>query len=108
MQHSTLFVEAFAFLAGRHATSGEAGGKKWPTLAKPGEALSPGAHYDLKTMKTRLLVLTLALAVVATFPVAFAQSKRSRAAKEFMRDKLDLSQRVLEGLATEDYDLKSK
>jgi hypothetical protein len=35
--------------------------------------------------------------------VALAQTKRHRAAKEFMRDKLELSQRVLEGLATEDY-----
>jgi hypothetical protein len=37
--------------------------------------------------------------------VALAQSKRSRAAKEFMHDKLELSQSVLEGLATENYDL---
>jgi hypothetical protein len=37
--------------------------------------------------------------------VGLAQTKRNRAAKEFMRDKLELSQRVLEGLATEDYDL---
>jgi cytochrome c556 len=56
-------------------------------------------------MKTRLLLLSVALAVIGTLSAAFAQSKRSRAAKEFMRDKLDLSQRVLEGLATEDYDL---
>jgi cytochrome c556 len=34
-----------------------------------------------------------------------AQSRRQRAVKEFMRDKLELSQKVLEGLATEDYDL---
>lgn len=37
--------------------------------------------------------------------MGLAQSKRNRAAKEFMRDKLELSQRVLEGIATEDYDL---
>jgi len=59
----------------------------------------------LRMMKTRLLLLSVALAVIGTLSAAFAQSKRSRAAKEFMRDKLDLSQRVLEGLATEDYDL---
>ena len=35
----------------------------------------------------------------------FAQSKRNRAAKEFMREKLELSQRVLEGLTMEDYGL---
>jgi hypothetical protein len=57
------------------------------------------------TMKIRLLLLAVALAVIGTLSVTFAQSKRSRATKEFMRDKLDLSQRVLEGLATEDYDL---
>jgi hypothetical protein len=42
---------------------------------------------------------------VAAITVSVAQSERNRAAKEFMRDKLELSQRVLEGLATEDYDL---
>src|SRR5580765_3085405 len=56
-------------------------------------------------MKTKLLLLTVILAVAAGLSVAVAQSKRNRAAKEFMRDKLELSQRVLEGLATEDYDL---
>ena len=45
------------------------------------------------------------LAVIAGVSATFAQSKRNRAAKEFMRDKLELSQRVLEGLATEDYNL---
>ncbi len=56
-------------------------------------------------MKTKLLILAVLLAVAAGLSVTLAQSKRSRAAKEFMRDKLELSQRVLEGLATEDYDL---
>ena len=57
-------------------------------------------------MKAKLLLLTLFVAASAAgLSVAFAQSKRNRAAKEFMRDKLELSQRVLEGLATEDYDL---
>jgi len=50
-----------------------------------------------------LLLVTLLIAVSAS--VILAQSQRSRAAKEFMRDKLELSQRVLEGLVTEDYDL---
>jgi cytochrome c556 len=56
-------------------------------------------------MKIRILSLTIVLIVVAGLGVTFAQSKRNRAAKEFMRDKLELSQRVLEGLATEDYNL---
>ena len=55
-------------------------------------------------MKTRIL-LVLMLVVAAGFSVTAAQSRRSRAAKEFMRDKLELSQQVLEGLALEDYDL---
>ena len=55
-------------------------------------------------MKTRIL-LVLILVVAAGFSVTAAQSRRSRAAKEFMRDKLELSQQVLEGLALEDYDL---
>ena len=37
--------------------------------------------------------------------MGLSQSKRNRATKEFMREKLELSQRVLEGIATEDYDL---
>ena len=56
-------------------------------------------------MKTKFLLLTVVLALAAGLSVALAQTKRNRAAKEFMRDKLELSQRVLEGLATEDYDL---
>ena len=56
-------------------------------------------------MKSKLLISTLLIAVAAGLSVALAQTKRNRAAKEFMRDKLELSQRVLEGLATEDYDL---
>jgi cytochrome c556 len=51
------------------------------------------------------LLLAILLVAAAGLSVALAQSKRSRAAKEFMRDKLELSQRVLEGLATEDFDL---
>jgi cytochrome c556 len=56
-------------------------------------------------MKTRILSLTIVLMVVAGLAATFAQTKRNRAAKEFMRDKLELSQRVLEGVTTEDYDL---
>jgi cytochrome c556 len=56
-------------------------------------------------MKTKLLLLAVLLVVAAGLSVGKAQTKRNRAAKEFMRDKLELSQRVLEGLATEDFDL---
>jgi cytochrome c556 len=57
-------------------------------------------------MKTKLILLTVLLALAAAgLSVALSQTKRNRAAKEFMRDKLELSQRVLEGLAIEDYDL---
>ena len=56
-------------------------------------------------MKTRILLLAFVVAIAMAITVSVAQSERNRAAKEFMRDKLELSQRVLEGLATEDYDL---
>ena len=56
-------------------------------------------------MKTRILLFAVVLVVAAGLVTAMAQSRRNRAAKEFMRDKLELSQRVLEGVATEDYDL---
>ena len=58
-------------------------------------------------MKTRLFLVFLTLLVAASVSLTLAQSKRNRAAREFMRDKLELSQRVLEGLALEDYDLIS-
>ena len=56
-------------------------------------------------MKTIFTLLVVLLVAAASLIVAPAQSKRTRPAKEFMRDKLELSQSVLEGLATEDYDL---
>ena len=56
-------------------------------------------------MKLKHLLPVALLAAAVAVSVTLAQSKRSRAAKEFMRDKLELSQRTLEGLATEDYDL---
>jgi cytochrome c556 len=55
-------------------------------------------------MKTKLFVIVIGvLALGVTLSVA--QSRRNRAAKEFMRDKLELSQKVLEGVTTEDWDL---
>jgi len=56
-------------------------------------------------MKARFATVGLAILLLAGIGGLLAQSKRQRAVKEFMRDKLELSQKVLEGLATEDYDL---
>lgn len=56
-------------------------------------------------MKTKAILLVLLLVVGGGLGAGLAQSKRNRAAKEFMRDKLELSQRLLEGIATENYDL---
>jgi cytochrome c556 len=57
-------------------------------------------------MRSRVLAVVLVLAAIG-LGTALAQTRRSRATKEFMRDKLELSQKVLEGLAMEDYDLIS-
>ena len=56
-------------------------------------------------MKTRIALVAVAIILIGGLTATVAQSKRERAAKEFMRDKLELSQRVLEGIVTEDYDL---
>lgn len=56
-------------------------------------------------MKTRLFLFVILFAVATGLAVTAAESRRNRAAKEFMRDKLELSQQALEGLAMEDYDL---
>jgi len=56
-------------------------------------------------MKIRMTFLVAAVVMIASITVTIAQSKRNRAAKEFMREKLELAQRTLEGITTEDYDL---
>ena len=56
-------------------------------------------------MKTPIALIAVAIILIGGLTATVAQSKRERAAKEFMRDKLELSQRVLEGIVTEDYDL---
>lgn len=56
-------------------------------------------------MKNRPLLLAVIIIAAVGLAAGFAQSKRNRAAKEFMREKLELSQRVLEGLTMEDYGL---
>jgi len=55
-------------------------------------------------MKTKIFLLTIGVLVIGA-ALSLGQSRRSRAAKEFMRDKLELSQKVLEGVAIEDWDL---
>jgi len=55
--------------------------------------------------KNHIVPLAVLLVMGACLTATFAQSRRNQAAKEFMREKLELSQRVLEGIATEDYDL---
>jgi hypothetical protein len=55
-------------------------------------------------MKAKLAFIVIGVLAIGV-TLGLAQSKRSRAAKEFMRDKLELSQKVLEGVATEDWDL---
>lgn len=54
-------------------------------------------------MKFAAVVVAGLLAVGLAFSTA--QNKKSRATKEFMRDKLELTQGVLEGLAVENFDL---
>ena len=56
-------------------------------------------------MRMKWLFPVIAVALLSGITFGVAQSKRSRATKEFMRDKLELSQKVLEGVTTEDWDL---
>jgi hypothetical protein len=57
-------------------------------------------------MKTKFLAMTFTVFLVAGQALGLAQSsKKSRATKEFMRDKLELAQGILEGLSVENYDL---
>lgn len=62
-------------------------------------------HSIFNSRKSGTLLLTMVLVVVVGLAAGFAQSKRNRATKELMREKLGLAQQVLEGLATENYDL---
>lgn len=56
-------------------------------------------------MKTKLALLVFGILLLAGTSAGLAQSKRERAVKEFMREKLELAQRALEGITTEDFDL---
>ena len=56
-------------------------------------------------MKNFWIILVAVGAALAALTVTLAQPQRPPTTKEFMRDKLELSQRILEGVALEDYDL---
>ena len=59
----------------------------------------------MKTMKNFWIILSAIASTLAALTVTLAQPQRGPTTKEFMRDKLELSQRILEGVALEDYDL---
>ena len=56
-------------------------------------------------MKTKSIAVMLTAFLAAGLALGLAQGKKSRATKEFMRDKLELAQGILEGLSVENYDL---
>ena len=56
-------------------------------------------------MRTKFVVVTRLALLAASVIMSSAQNKKSRATKEFMRDKLELTQGILEGLAVENFDL---
>ena len=58
-------------------------------------------------MKNKSITFFATAIVLAGMSASLAQDRRSRATKEFMREKLENSQKVLEGLALEDFDLIS-
>ena len=58
-----------------------------------------------KLSRYRMLLFGLITVLAASLTTTLAQSRRERAAKEFMHDKLELSQHALEGVVTENYDL---
>lgn len=75
--------------------------KKLPEVAKE-RGGGAGARGQTCFMKSFLIPSVLVLGLALT--VAVGQTKRNRAAKELMREKLELSQKILEGLALEDFD----
>lgn len=52
----------------------------------------------------KAISVSAALVLALTLAAAVGQTKRSRAAKELMREKLEVSQKILEGLALEDFE----
>ena len=76
-----------------------------PAQATSGKGKSILRQRKSKLSRYRMLLFGLITVLAAGLTTTLAQSRRERAAKEFMRDKLELSQQVLEGVVTENYDL---
>ena len=76
-----------------------------PARANPVSEARSEAPSRLGAKFRIMPVVLLMTFVIAASLSGVAQSRRSRVTKEFMRDKLELSQQVLEGLAMEDFDL---
>lgn len=79
--------------------------KKWRLPTKTRAAVSPAGRQGVCVTKKKILLLALIASLGVAYSIAQAQVERRRLTKEFMRDKLELAQRVLEGLALEDYSL---
>lgn len=56
-------------------------------------------------MRMKFTAVALLAMLAVGLVVSSAQNKKSRATKEFMRDKLELAQGILEGLSVENYEL---
>lgn len=56
-------------------------------------------------MRMKFMAVALLAMLAVGLVVSSAQNKKSRATKEFMHDKLELAQGILEGLSVENYDL---
>lgn len=69
------------------------------------DAVKRNPRSKRRLFKASALLLVLAFVVASGVSVSPAQPQGKRAPREFMRDKLQLSQQVLEGLVTEDFDL---
>ncbi|MBK8001650.1 MAG: cytochrome c [Verrucomicrobia bacterium] len=66
--------------------------------------MNPAFNWSA-VMKMKLVAILLAGLLAGGLAVGLAQNKKSRATKEFMRDKLELAQGILEGLSVENYAL---
>jgi len=69
-----------------------------------GLRVNPAFNWSA-VMKMKLVAILLAGLLAGGLAVGLAQNKKSRATKEFMRDKLELAQGILEGLSVENYAL---
>jgi len=56
-------------------------------------------------MRMKFVAVVVAGMLAVGLAFSTAQNKKSRATKEFMRDKLELTQGILEGLSVENFDL---